>query len=208
MATKVLTKINGTLKFLYRKQSFLNFPLRRLLCNALIQPHFDYACSAWYPNLNKKFTKKIQIAQNKCIRFCLYMGNRTHISIKDFKTINWLPTRERFEQCVCVGAYKFCNNSAPLYMSDVYKLKNSTHNTRRSTHGLHQPAKSTNFGKKGLSYLGPKFWNSLSSDIKSSKNTNSFKHAIKGNFFNELEHAENDCFLYYTKRRGQYSSML
>ena len=29
--------------------------LKRLLCNALIQPHFDYACSAWYPNLHKKF---------------------------------------------------------------------------------------------------------------------------------------------------------
>lgn len=110
------------------------------------------------------------------------MGNRTHIGIKDFKTINWLPTRERFQQCVCVGAYKFCNNSAPFYMSDVYKLANNTHNTRRSAHGLYQPAKNTNFGKKGLSYLGPKFWNSLSSDIKSSKNTISFKQAIKNNF--------------------------
>ena len=25
-----------------------------MLCNALIQPHFDYACTAWYPNLTKK----------------------------------------------------------------------------------------------------------------------------------------------------------
>ena len=24
----------------------------RILCNALIQPHFDYVCSAWYPNLS------------------------------------------------------------------------------------------------------------------------------------------------------------
>ena len=43
MAVKVLNKVNSRLRFLYRKQSLLNTPLKRLLCNALIQPHFDYA---------------------------------------------------------------------------------------------------------------------------------------------------------------------
>ena len=58
MVTKVLSLINGRLKFLYRKQKFFNYSLRRLLCNALIQPHYDYACSAWYPSLNKRLLKK------------------------------------------------------------------------------------------------------------------------------------------------------
>ena len=101
MATKVLGKISSRLKFLYRKQSYLDFNLRRTLCNALIQPHFDYACSAWFPNLNKKFLKKIQIAQNKCMRFCLFLGNRTHIGVNEFKRIKWLPTKKRFQQCLC-----------------------------------------------------------------------------------------------------------
>ena len=35
MALKTLTKINGKLKFLYRKKFFLTPTLRRLLCNAL-----------------------------------------------------------------------------------------------------------------------------------------------------------------------------
>ena len=71
MAAKVLNTINNRLKFLYRKQKFLSLSLRRSLCNALIQPHFDYACTAWYPLLNKRQSKRIQIAQNKCIRYCL-----------------------------------------------------------------------------------------------------------------------------------------
>ena len=54
MALRVIEKINSRLKFLYRKNRILGIPLRRLLCNALIQPHFDYACTAWYPNLSKK----------------------------------------------------------------------------------------------------------------------------------------------------------
>ena len=57
MAVKDINEINGKLKFLYRKNSFLTPRLRRMLCNALMQPHFDYACSAWYPDLNAKLKK-------------------------------------------------------------------------------------------------------------------------------------------------------
>ena len=65
MALKVIDKINGRLKFLWRKHKFLTPPLRRLLCNALIQPHFDYACSSWYKNSQKTFIDRIQILQNE-----------------------------------------------------------------------------------------------------------------------------------------------
>ena len=76
MATKVLRLVNNRLKFLYRKQKFLTLSLRRLLCNALIQLHYDYACSAWCPSLNKRLSKKIETSQNKCIRYCLNLDNR------------------------------------------------------------------------------------------------------------------------------------
>ena len=74
MTLKVINKINSRLRFLDRKNEFLSLPLRRLLCNSLIEPHFDYACSAWYPNLNKRLKSNLQILQNKCIRFCLNLN--------------------------------------------------------------------------------------------------------------------------------------
>ena len=49
MALNVVSKINTRLKFLYQKGKFLSPQLRGLLCNVLIQPHFDYASSVWYP---------------------------------------------------------------------------------------------------------------------------------------------------------------
>ena len=70
MALRVTEKINTGLKFLYRKSGFLDVPLRRLLRNALIQPHIDYSCIVWYPNLSKKLNDQLQVTQNKCIRFC------------------------------------------------------------------------------------------------------------------------------------------
>ena len=70
IALSVINKINNKVKFIYRRNRFLNPTLRQLLCNALVQPHFDYACSAWYPNLTKKLKNRIQASQNKCMRFC------------------------------------------------------------------------------------------------------------------------------------------
>ena len=107
MATKVLSLVNSRLKFLYRKQKFLTLSLRHLLCNALIQPHYDYACPVWYPSLNKRLSKKIQTSQNKCIRYCLNLDNRTHVGIDEFIKINWLPTKERVAQCISVIIFKF-----------------------------------------------------------------------------------------------------
>ena len=88
MALYVIHKINNKLKFLYRKNDFLTPTLRRLLCNALIQPHFDYACSAWYPNLSKKLKHRIQTTQNKCMCFCLRLDKLKHISHEEFERLN------------------------------------------------------------------------------------------------------------------------
>ena len=88
MALSVINKINNKLKFLYRKNRFLTPTLRRLLCNALIQPHFNYACSAWYPNLTKKLKNRIQTSQNKCIRFCLQLDKMTHTPHNEFEILN------------------------------------------------------------------------------------------------------------------------
>ena len=71
MARRVLKKINTKLDFLWRQSNYLNYSSRRLLCNALIQPHFDYGCTSRYPLLSKALKTKLQIVQNKCIRFYL-----------------------------------------------------------------------------------------------------------------------------------------
>ena len=79
MTLSVISKVSNKLKCHYRKNRFLTQTWRRLLCNALIQPYFDYACSAWYPNLTKKLKNRIQTFQNKCIRFCLQLDKMTQI---------------------------------------------------------------------------------------------------------------------------------
>ena len=76
MALNVIDKINPRLKFLHRQNYFLTPPLRRLLCNALTQGLFDYACTVWFPNISKKLRLRLQATQNKYIRFCLKLDKK------------------------------------------------------------------------------------------------------------------------------------
>ena len=62
MARRVLKKINTKLSFLWRQSNYLNYSSRRLLCNVLIQPHFDYGCTSWYCLLSKALKTNLQIA--------------------------------------------------------------------------------------------------------------------------------------------------
>ena len=62
--------------------------LRCLLCNVLIEPRFDYACSAKYPNLTKKLKHRIQTTQNKCMHFCLQLDKLKHTSHEEFDHLN------------------------------------------------------------------------------------------------------------------------
>ena len=191
MALSVINKVNSKLRFLYRNKSFLNPQLRRLMCNALIQPHFDYASSTWYLNLTEKFKKKIQVSQNKCIRFCLNLDNRAHIGYAELKEINWLNIHDRQRLNLCTSVFKFFNNKTPLFMSNVFHpARENEISTRSSYLKLQQPFRKTKLGQNTLSYLGSGEWNKLPTFMKKLTNVNTFKHKLKDHYLEEIKRKE------------------
>ena len=75
MGKSVIKKVNSKLKFLYRKSAFFGMNERKLLCSALVNPHFEYACNAWYRSVNAKVKHKLQTAQNNMIRYLICAGD-------------------------------------------------------------------------------------------------------------------------------------
>ena len=192
MALNIVHKINNKLKFVYRKNSFLTPALKRLLCNALIQPHFDYACSAWYPNLIKKLKHRIQTTQNKCVRFCSQLDELKHVSHEEFDHLNWLPVTYRFKQYVNAIIFKYFNEQWPNYQNEVFDVAiENNFQLRSSFQKLKWPFWKTNTGQLALSYIGPTFWNKTPDKFKHTKNLNTFKHNLKKYFLNELKNCNN-----------------
>ena len=173
MALNVIDKVNSRLKSLHRR--FLTPPLRRLLCNALIQSLFDYACTAWFSNLSKRLKLHLQASQNKCIRFCLQLDKRSKIRVKECLQLNWL--NEIFNEIFC-----------PIGENGVIK--------RSSNKKLKLPSRKTKLGIQSLSYVGPNTSNSLPDNLKSATSVNSFKHYIKEYFLKKLGNVEADIYSY------------
>ena len=186
MALHVINKVNNRLKFLHRQNGFLTKSLRRLLCNAIIQPFFDYACCAWYANLNVNLSKRLQFTQNKCIRFCLSLGSRASITSAHFDEINWLNVKDRFSQSVLTNVYNFFNSDSLEYMNELFSIAGQNGpKTRFSYNKLTIPRRKTNAGLRSLSYIGPSTWNKIPNSLKLSKTLNSFKHNVKTHFLHE-----------------------
>ena len=108
--------------------------LRRLSRNALIQPHFDYVCTAWYPNLNIKLKNKIQTTQNKCVQFSLNLDKMAHISQNEFEKLNWFPISDKINQCVLSATFKFINGIGPNYLNEVFQWAVESNRTLRNNY--------------------------------------------------------------------------
>ena len=187
MAYKTIKKINSRLNYLFRKKHFLTTSLRRLLCNALIQPHFDYVCTAWYPNLCKKLKNKIQTTQNKCVLFCLNLDKMADISQNEFKKWNWLPISDTINQCILSTTFKFVNDIGPNYLNKVFQWAGESNRTLRNDYlELKHPFRKTIAGQNSLSSLGPSKWNKLPESTKKCNDINTFKHNFKKFYLAQL----------------------
>ena len=178
MASRVLKKINASLKFLYRQSRYLTSAYKRLLCNVLIQPHFDYGCCSSFPLSKKNLKLKLQKAQNKFIGFCLNLPPSSHIDPSHVRKIYWLPAGDRVEYCIANTVFKYWNGIVPGYIHEMLQPSLCRYSTR-SQMALDIPLRKINTGQKSLSLLGPKIRSKINPSIKNVKTSSSFMQALK-----------------------------
>ena len=124
-----------------------------MLCNTLIQHHCDYTYPAWYPNLNEKSKKKIQIIQNKYICFCLNLEKMHHIFEEKSKLVNSSPVNKRVDQCNTI-TYNFVNNICSYYLNEIFEFAPHRRiGTRNNFCKLKIHFRKTNMGQKTFSYF-------------------------------------------------------
>ena len=180
IASNIVKKANGRLKFLYRHQDCLNMKARKTLCSALIMCYFDYACSSWYSGLSQKFKKQLQVIQNKTVRFILGVGPRTHIGQDELNKVKMLNIQDRVAQLKLNHVFKFFNNTSPEYFKSNFTRVSSFHNysTRGSPFNFIVPHSKTHssftFCNTAIHH-----WNSLPNNIKATSNSNTFKQLVR-----------------------------
>ena len=82
---------------------------------------------------------------------------------------------------LCIEIFKTLNNLNPSFMKEIFSLR-QTNRPVWEKYKLNLDIPSYNqvtFGRKALTFFGPKTWNSLLYHIKSAENLASFKTMIK-----------------------------
>ena len=195
--TAIAKKVNSGLKFLYRKRSFLGFKDKKRVCTAFLQPYFDYACISWYFGAPKVLKNKLQICQNKMIRFIYGFDCRTHLDAFHFVQLNTLNVAARVNFLALNMMHKIYNNTAPSYMCTASLVQNTHgHNTRNSKHAfVVNHAKS--LGSKTFICNGIKLWNNLPIEVQSIRDNSVFKVKCKNLLFSEMVSIETKDFIFY-----------
>ncbi len=109
----IVKKCSGRIKFLYRKARSFPISLIKTQCQSLVQSHLDYTISSWYAAMTQRAKNKLQILQNKMIRFMLHLGPRTYITEEHMKELNMLRIPNRVKQLRLNTAHKIFYNKAP-----------------------------------------------------------------------------------------------
>ena len=100
--------------------------------------------------------RKIQIKQNKCIRYCLQLNKMTHISKNVFETLNWLLVKDRFNQSVNSIISKYFTKQCTSYLDDIFELASPNNlRTRNRYLKLICPFPKTSMGQNAFCFIRP-----------------------------------------------------
>ena len=82
-------------------------------------------------------------------------------------------------QVLATELYKVRHRLAPELINDIFKKRNVTYNFRKNSTFETRNIKSVYYGSETISFIGPKIWKRLPSNIKDLENLNIFKSNIK-----------------------------
>ena len=168
------------------------------MCSALIQCHFDYCCSSWYSSINKGLQGKLQIMQNKIIRYILNLDSRAHIGVTEYERVNMFPVSDRVRQLKLSHVFKVKNGLCPEYMKDNFNLTRDIQRvyTRASRDNFFLP-RVINQGVHTFYFTAVKEWNLLPTRIKELTNIDRFKISLKAHILSQLVNKERSPYIFY-----------
>ena len=169
---KVRKTVLYKLSILRKIKRFVPLSGRLTFYNYFVKPHFDYCCSVWGTAFKKDIHTLIKL-QKMAARLILDV-DYTVPSIELFKILEWLPIDKNVQFRQATLVYKALNNMTPSYMADMFTRSSETAPfSLRSVSNKKLFIPRTHI--KSLRFLGPKVWNSLSTNSRKASTLSQFK---------------------------------
>ena len=174
----VANKVSKSVGIIRKSSFYLSTKSLRTLYFSLVYPYFFYCNLAWASTYRTKLSRLV-ILQKRAVRTIAKTHFHAHTD-PIFKNLGILKFHDIHLLQLGLFMYSYQNRTLPLKFNCKFTLQRQIHsyNTRNS-HAFRLPFCRTNIKQFSVFYQGPKFYNSLTTEIVNSTSPASFKKAIK-----------------------------
>ena len=173
----ICKKTNQKLNALSRIAYYMSFDQRKLILNAFILSQFSY-CPLVCMNHSRYVNNKINRIHARTLR--IIYNDRTSSFEELLEKDNSDTIHHRNLKILATEMFKVKNDLAPSIFNNIFERQNmQKYNLRNVSDFKSKTAKTVQYGTETISFLGPKIWDLVPSELKNLSNISMFKEKIK-----------------------------
>ena len=165
-----------TLRNICKVRFLLTSAQLKTIVNSLVVSCLDY-CNGLYFGISERLLNQLQLIQNAAAKAVTGKYKYDHLG-EDLKDLHWLEIKKRVIFKIALLAYKSVNGLAPYYLQNMFQYAHHGHAMK-----LIVPHYNSSYGRRSFSYIGPKIFNNLPTNITSSDSVEIFKSNLKTHLF-------------------------
>ena len=167
-------RVFSTILYINRIKGNLNRSARIIVTQSLVLSLINYAILIW-GTANSTRLKQIQKMQNFAAKVALG-GAAKHAHATPFiKELGWLKVVQKYLYELGKMVYNVTKGNVPNHLLSLPSVRDVCPVNTRQQHQLYVPRTKTLTGARSILVDGPKYWNSLPSNIRCAQSTRSFK---------------------------------
>ena len=179
----VANKVSKSIGIIRKSNFYLSTKSLRTLYFSLVYPYF-FNCNLVWASTYKSNLLRLEILQKRVVRTIAKTDPYAHTD-PIFRNLGILKFQDMHLLQLGLFMYSHQNRTLPLKFDCKFTLQKEIHSYHtRNSHLYRLPLCRTNIKQFSVFYQGPKFYNSLSTEIVNSPSSVSFKKALKAFFCN------------------------
>ena len=179
----VANKVSKSIGIIRKSKFYLSTKSLRTIYFTLVYPYFFYYNLIWASTYKSNLVR-LEILQKRVVRTIAKTHFYAHTD-PIFRKLGILKFHDIHLFQLCLFMFSYQNHTLPLKFDSKFTLQKEIHSYHtRNSHLYRLPLCRTNIKQFSVFYQGPKFYNSLCTEIVNSSSSISFKKALKAFFYN------------------------